>query len=463
MSKVTPDPLESCGIERFGARLRAGEVSAEDVTRAYLARIAAYDPGIGAFEFVADESALDSARAMDALLASGTDLGPLMGVPVAIKDIFAVDGMPTHAGTLLGVSDLIGGEGSFVRSLRRAGCVILGKTRTVEFALGITGVSRPRGTPWNPWDSQVQRLTGGSSSGSAAAVAAGLCAFAIGSDTGGSVRVPAALCGVAGLKTSWGLWPLDGVFPLAPHLDTIGYLARSAADIELIHHVLAEDAGADRSGTLDGLHLGLPDYCLQGLAPEVQAAFEAACATLEKNGARLTEVAVPQAAEREAYFPAVLPACLVAGLGKERYEAGHDRMDPIVGARSARGLKEPAWNVLRLEARRALAVQRAAALLRSVDAWICPSAVLTAPPVADLDDVERALEVTFRMGQNSQPMNYFGLCGATVPLPVPTGSLPVGLQVVCGAGEDAKAAGLARRIGALVGDAARPDIEPFRR
>ena len=227
MTVLPPDPLESGGIAEYGKRLRAGDIMAEASTVAYLDRIEALDPKLGAYEYVAGEQALKAARALDSLLAAGTDLGPLMGVPVAIKDLFAVEGMTTHAGSNLDLSDVIGVEGSFVKRLKRAGCVILGKTKTVEFALGTTGISKPRGTPWNPWDAKVHRVPGGSSSGSGVAAAASLCGFAISTDTGGSVRLPASFCGVFGLKTTVGLWPTDGVFPLPPDLDRI------AAAIEL--------------------------------------------------------------------------------------------------------------------------------------------------------------------------------------------------------------------------------------
>lgn len=176
------DPLAE-GIAPYGQRLRASETTAEDVTRAYLDRIAALDSDLGAYQHVANDTALAHARAIDALLKSGVDLGPLMGVPVAVKDLVAVDGMPTTAGSKLDVADLIGGEGRFVRKLKRLGCVVLGKTKTVEFAFGVTGASTPQGTPRNPSDADTPRLPGGSSAGSAVAMVAGLCGFAIGSDT----------------------------------------------------------------------------------------------------------------------------------------------------------------------------------------------------------------------------------------------------------------------------------------
>src|SRR5262249_24931221 len=159
--------------------------------------------------------------------------------PIAVKDVFAVAGMPTSAGSRLDVADLVGSEGTFVKRLKQAGCVILGKTKTVELAYGAAGINTIRGTPWNPWHPTVHRVPGGASSGSAVAVAAGLCAFATGTDTGGSVRLPAAFCGVFVLKTTAGLWPCDGVLPLSPALDSIGLLTRSAADASFAFAALA--------------------------------------------------------------------------------------------------------------------------------------------------------------------------------------------------------------------------------
>lgn len=255
MTLVT-DPLAD-GLARFAARFRSGEMTLEKATRAYLARIEALDERLSAYQHVAPEQALATACAMDTLRIAGTDLGPLMGVPASVKDLIVVDGMPTAAGTKLDVADLVGREGPSVARLKQGGCVILGKTKTVEFALGITGVSAPCGTPWNPSDAKTQRLPGGSSSGAGVATVAGLCAFAIGSDTGGSVRVPAALGGGFGLKTSVGLWSNAGGFPLAPHLDSIGLLTKSASDAAIAFAELTGEPPI-RPARLDALRFGEP-------------------------------------------------------------------------------------------------------------------------------------------------------------------------------------------------------------
>ena len=245
------------GLAGFARALRAGEITCVDALERYLTRIEQDEPRIGAFEHVATESARRTAVALDRLIGAGTDLGPLMGMPVAVKDIFAVEGMPTTAGSKVDVADLIGPEGSFVRRLRSAGCIIIGKSRTVEFALGSAGgVNRQRGTPRNPNDTEGHRVCGGSSSGSAAALAAGMCAFSIGSDTGGSVRIAAAFCGLVGFKPTTGLWPTAGVFPLCETLDTIGPLTHTVDDAALMFTALEGVAVPTRPVTR--LQFGLP-------------------------------------------------------------------------------------------------------------------------------------------------------------------------------------------------------------
>lgn len=417
------------GIAVFGRRLRDGKTTSEAAARAYLDRIEALDPILGAYQHVARDAALANARAVDHLLQSGVDLGPLMGVPVAVKDLFAVAGMPITAGSKLDVADLIGAEGSFVRKLKRLGCVVLGKTKTVEFAFGVTGASAPRGTPRNPHDRETARLPGGSSSGSAVAMAAGLCGFAIGSDTGGSVRIPAALCGVIGLKTTHGLWPTDGVFPLAPHLDTIGLLTRSAHDAAIAHAALC-DATPVAPTALAGLRLARPGaYFSRNLDPEVSRCFEQAIGRLSDAGCALTEVEVPDPSAREAYFPLVLAACLVAALGEERIRQGRGEMDPVVAKRTDAGLEAKAADLLRLERKRHDLQGIARARMCCIDAWISPTAAIVAPPVASLGDPALAMTLTLGMTQNSQPANYLDLCAATLPLQ--GGDAPVGLQLMC--------------------------------
>lgn len=461
MPVLDADPLAEGGIADFARAFRAGTITSEQATRAYLARIAALDGRLGAFQYVAAESALATACAIDTLRRAGTDLGPLMGLPVSVKDLFAVDGMPITAGSHMAVDDIAGPEGPLVRSLRRAGCVILGKTRTVEFALGITGVSTPRGTPVNPWDATTRRLPGGSSSGAGVAVAAGLCGLAIGSDTGGSVRAPAAFCGVFGLKTTPGVFATEGAVPLAPHLDTPGLLTRTAADAAIAFAALT-GTPAPQPRPAARLRLGVPDdYVFDDLDPAVAGAVTAALEAATAAGIGLVPVSLPGLREREEYFPAVLPACLIATLGRERFLAGRDRMDPIVARRAAHGLEVTAAAVMALEARRTRTRRQAATALAGLDGWVSPTTTVPAPPVAALDDPDRALALALGMTRNTQPANYFGVPAVTLPLPRPAGALPVGVQVVGYEHGDADVLAIALALEAILGTGGSPDLSGF--
>ncbi|WP_029031768.1 amidase [Salinarimonas rosea] len=458
MPNVPADPLNGMSLADFGAALRAGRTTSEAVTQAYLARINALDPRLGAYQHVAAASTLASARAIDALLAAGHDLGPLMGVPVAIKDLFAVSGMPTTAGSRLDVADLVGAEGSLVHRLKEAGCIVLGKVKTVEFALGITGVSAPHGTPVNPWDLDTPRVPGGSSSGSAVAVAAGLCAFALGSDTGGSVRVPAALCGVFGLKTSPGVLATDGAFPLAPHLDTPGWLTRSAADAALVHAAVLGIA-PPRPVDLAGLRIATPaDYFFDDLDPAVSAAVAGAMERLRAAGAHLQPVPFPEAAERERYFPVALPACLAASLGRARIEADAGLMDPVIARRALSGLEVRAADYLAAEARRAAHRREALARFAPFDVVLAPTTATVAPTIAALEDVDVGLAYAMQMTRNTQPGNYLDLCASSLPLPVAPGSLPVGLQLMAPPLAESRLLGASLAVETLLGSPALPRL-----
>ena len=209
----TTDDLFADGIEPWAMRVREGSLSFVQTVQSCLQRVID-NQSLDAFECLDAERALGTAAALDALLAQGIDLGPMMGLPMGVKDIMAVEGLPTTNGSNADTADLTGREGTLVRRLRMAGLVTLGKTRTVEFALGATGVNESRGTPWNPVDRTVHRIPGGSSSGSAVATASGMVGMALGSDTGGSIRIPACFTGIVGYKSSVGIWPLDGIFSL---------------------------------------------------------------------------------------------------------------------------------------------------------------------------------------------------------------------------------------------------------
>ena len=462
MTDLAPDPIETGGIAGFGARIRQREVTVEQALSTYLARIEALDPRLGAFEHVANSQALNAARAVDRTISSGTDMGPLMGVPVVLKDLIAVQGMPTTAGSNVDVSQAIGPEGSFVRKMRDAGCIILGKTKTVEFARGAAGINNIRGTPWNPWDASVHRIPGGSSCGSAVAIAAGLCGIAIGTDTGGSVRGPAAFCGAFGLKPTIGLWPIDGVFPNSPTFDTIGPMTRTAADGAIVYSALTGEAVPSLS-SFQGLRIGKPaNHFFDDLEPEVAACVEAAFGVFRDGGAEIVPVDVPEVAEREYILNAICAAECIAGIGSQRFQTEKDAMDPITVARTAPGLDVSAVDYIQALRRCRELAEIFAKRFKGFDAWITPTATMTAPSVAQVTDLTTGLQLEARLGLNTHPVSFFGLCSTTSPIQHLIGAnLPIGLQIICAGGADTKALSIARALEELIGPPPKPDLLAF--
>jgi len=474
MSRLPDDPIAPLGLEGFAKGFRRGEITSEAATRAYLDRIEALDPKLGAYEYVAAEQAVKTAQAMDRLREAGVDLGPLMGLPISVKDLLVVEGMPTTAGSRLELEDIMGREeGSFVRALKRAGCVILGKTKMVEFALGITGVSESRGTPWNPWDASSHRLPGGSSSGAGVAMAAGLCALAIGSDTGGSVRVPAALNGTFGLKTTFGCWANDGSMALAPHLDTIGLLTASARDAAVAFAAINRALGLPeedprcqlpRPARLAGLRLGRPEnYFFDDLAAEVASASDAALKQIAEAGALIEGVEVPEAPEREEYFPVSLPVSLLATLGRERFLAERHLIDPVIALRIESAFEVRASDHIALEYKREKSIARVRERFTGFDAWVSPTTASAALAVDDLADAKVGLSFALSMTRNTQPANYLELCGSSLPLPREEGDLPLGFQVMCPGGAEVQLLSISLALEELFGKGRLPDMEAYLR
>lgn len=446
MSAIPENPLLNQNLTNFYHSFRNGTLSSEAITQIYLKRIKALDPELGAYEYVATEQALQTARAMDQLRIAGVDLGPLMGVPISIKDVFNIQGLPAPTvGSKVDLSTVFDmqTEGHFIKALRAAGCVILGQTKTVEFCLGITGVSAPRGTPKNPHDPDTHRIPGGSSSGSAVAVAAGLCAFAIGTDTGGSVRVPAAFNGVFGLKTSHGIWPTDGVFPLDSKLDSIGLLTRTAADAQTAYHAINRslygytyqaDSPAIKTNRL---LFGKPEnYFFDGLSETVQKFINKALNKLADADITINSCQIPGAEKREQYFPVSLPTELLAFLGKDFFQKNKQMIDPIIAARIESAIQNQTLDFITLEKERQKAIVTAIESFQGYDAWITPTTADVAPPLDEFNDSKLAMKHALGMTRNSQPANYLDLCGVSIP--VESSGLPVGLQLMAPAGHESR-------------------------
>lgn len=459
MKTLPPNPFAKLSLAEFGARLRKGVVTCEATTAVLLDRIDLLNPKLNAFHFVARKAALAAAREIDRQLKDGTDLGLLMGVPVAVKDLYVVDGMPTNAGSSLDVRNVTPPEGSFVKALKRSGCIILGKTRTSEFALG--GINFKHPVPWNPCDPAIHRMPGGSSHGSAVAMAAGLCAFSAGTDTGGSVRLPAALCGVVGHKFSSRGFSLDGIFPLSPTLDSVGTFSASVADAALIYTALTGKA-VPAAPLPRQLKFGKPqEVFFDDLDAEVAQRVNAALAALTKAGAQITDISVPEIAEFDAVFGGIVPGELVDILGRERIEKSRELFDAIAQSRVIAAVNYPPQRLADARKRQSELRDLVRAKMGNLDGWVGPATPMVPGPLKDHFTLMPALEWNKRALRNTRIGNVFEQCGLSLPLPATAGGLPVGLQIVCNAMEDAKLLSLSAAAEAVLGRATRPDMTSF--
>jgi aspartyl-tRNA(Asn)/glutamyl-tRNA(Gln) amidotransferase subunit A len=304
--------LAFAGISEIGELFRTGKLSPLELTRFLLDRIDSLNPKLNAYLAVDHDGAIKAATSAESALChkkkakSRQDLGPFHGIPISLKDNIYTQGLRTTAGSEILRNFVPPHDAAVVTALKKAGAVILGKTNLHEFAYGVTTVNPHYGPARNPWD--LRRITGGSSGGSAAALAAGLCYGSIGTDTGGSVRVPSSLCGVVGLKPGIGRVSTDGVIPLSPTLDFVGPLTRTVRDTALLFSAISSKIKNERiaspghfsSARKRRIRLGIPkEFFFDVLSPEVNTAFHASLGVLERRGAKLINVSVPLLAETE--------------------------------------------------------------------------------------------------------------------------------------------------------------------
>jgi len=432
----------------LAADLAAGRTSSRALIEAALARIA--EPsGEGARSFVAvyADSARAAADAQDRLRKAGYVASPLAGLPVSIKDLFDVAGERTLAGSkALDDQPPAERDAPVVARLRAAGAVLIGRTNMTEFAFSGVGINPHYGTPGNPYDRRL--IPGGSSSGAAVSVGDGAAIVAIGSDTGGSVRIPAALCGIVGFKPTQKRIPRDGVVPLSTTLDSIGPLANSVACCAIADAVMAGEAPtAPIALPVEGLRLGvLQGFVMEGLAPEVASAFADACAGLSRAGARVTDLALTEIDE--------IPA-INAGGGFAPIEAyawhrpllarrGAD-YDPRVRTRIERAAAMTAADYVDLCAARADLIARIAPRTAAFDALLMPTVAITAPPIAAFERDEDYRHLNALILRNPSVINFLDRCAVTLPVQ-PAGAPPVGLTVIGEHGADRRLLALARGI-----------------
>jgi aspartyl-tRNA(Asn)/glutamyl-tRNA(Gln) amidotransferase subunit A len=424
------DDLTALDLVTAGHRLRSGALTSVALTEACLALIAARNEELRAFITVTADSALAAARAADRELHDGHDRGPLQGIPISLKDLIDVAGVPTTAASRVTGDRPAPSDAIVTSRLKAAGAVLVGKTNLHEFALGTTSEETAFGAVRNPHDSA--RSAGGSSGGSPVSVVTGMSLATVGTDTGGSIRIPSAACGLVGFKPAFGEVPCDGVVPLSTTLDHVGPLARTVADAAAMFHVLARSA--PRSPVVrkpKTVRLGrLRGYFEGRLEPAVRTGYERALESIERAGVAVSDVNVAHAADTAAIYLGILLA-EAAAYHAATLEQCPELYSPPVRIRLEMGRYILAEDYLR--ARRGQEVLRRDidAALADVDALVLPGMSIVAPPLGEetvaIDDV--AEPVRALMLRLTQTFNVSGHPAIVLPCGTP-GSLPISLQLV---------------------------------
>jgi aspartyl-tRNA(Asn)/glutamyl-tRNA(Gln) amidotransferase subunit A len=437
---MTLDPFAS--LVEVSAALARGEVTAQSLAAFYLDRIRRTNAKLNAFVDVDEVLALRYARAADERRASGLRSGPLDGVPVALKDLLELEGFRTGVGSAPWKERRSTTTAAVVRHLLAAGMVPLGKTQMVEFAFGTWGTNPHLGTPWNPWDLATHRVPGGSSSGSGVAVAAGLAPAAIGSDTGGSVRIPAALNGITGLKTSGGLVSTEGAFPLSQTLDTIGPMTRSAEDAALLCCAMLGvgseaarpfAAAASPGESLAGIRIAVLPAAQYPIAvePAVATAVDEAQRVLRALGAVVVERRFPFAFDDLIRRNGQLTAAEAYAVHRATIEDERLAIGAAVRRRVLGGKTISATDYIDALAHRRAACAQWIEWMRDCDALLTPTVPMAACPVEAVDETVTPLASFTRAG------NYLNTCALSLPAGLSDAGLPVGLQLLARPGLDA--------------------------
>ncbi|HEY2456503.1 MAG TPA: amidase [Candidatus Acidoferrum sp.] len=474
---MVDEKVAYASIAEIGRLYRQGKLSPVELTRFILARIERLNPKLNAYLEISGDMALQQAKFAERVLSSrkksGRDLAALHGIPISLKDNIYTKGIPTTGGSAILRDFVPTQDAPVVTTLKNAGAVIVGKTNLHEFAYGTTSNNPHYGPVKNPWD--LSRIAGGSSGGSAAALAAGLCFGSVGTDTGGSIRIPASLCGVVGLKPGLGRVSTDRVIPLSTTLDVVGPLARSVADAALIFDaILGGTKSISKHRPLRGVgsrknrkwRLGIPkEFFLDVLDPEVRKAFDQAVQLLKKAGAQIMPVSIPLLAETEdagnqiAWAEATLYHQDMGWYPQRAGEYGED-----VRTRIEMGAKVTAVSYLRALELREKFITAFEQTIESNDlnALVAPTTAIAATRIGEESVSLGGKEYLTRalLLRLNRPANLAGLPAISVPNGRTSGGLPIGLQFIAGATGEAMLLELAAEFERIrPSDNARPTLE----
>ncbi|EYD72784.1 amidase [Limimaricola hongkongensis] len=445
-------------LEHIARGLRDGTLSAAALMAEATARHAATEDRLNAYKCWDGARAARQAGAIDTLIATGADLGPMMGLPVSVKDLYGVPGLPVFAGTDTEFPKEWRRAGPLVRRLLDQLCVVTGKTHTVEFAFGGLGTNPHWGAPVNPWSAPgAPRAAGGSSSGAGVSLAQGSALAALGTDTAGSVRIPASFTGQTALKTTHGRWSGDGIVPLSPSMDTPGLLARTVADLAYLFAAV-EGRARVAPRAPGGLRIGIvTNLVWDDIDPVIAETTRAAIARLERAGARLVEVELP-------HLDRVLDIFRRGGLGAPELRGfleGHfperiARLDPAVRVRVDQACEITAADYLQRRETLSESGRAAARAFEGIDLMVTPTVPISAPLLADLDDPETYRHSNMMALRNTAIVNLLGWCALTLPTGLDGNGIPTGLQIIAPPHEEERL--LAAGLGAEAVLGAAPEL-----
>ena len=417
-------------IREAAHALRSRQISCLELTNRCLDQIAKLNPRLNAFITVTDEIARRRASELDTDLANGVDHGPLHGIPIAHKDLIGTRGIRTTSGSKLFAEYVPASDAPVVERLNRAGCVMIGKTGLHEIAYGITSENPHYGIIRNPRD--VERSPGGSSGGSGAAVAADMAFMATGTDTGGSIRIPASFCGVVGLKPTYGAVDRSGIQPLGFSLDHVGPLTRTVPDARLTYQAMVRDQfGRPAPANIRSIRIGLPEnFYVSGVDPEVKRAVENAAGVAQQLGAQLRPVRVPDVEALNAAGRVILLA--ESSALYEPYWGRREDFGADVLALLDQGRLVPATDYVNAQRLRSVLLKEFHALFRSIDCLFTPTTPTTAPRIGQ-NQVEldgQMIDTRLAATQFVRGMNVLGFPALSVPCGTSAASLPIGLQII---------------------------------
>jgi len=434
--------VEGITIAEAADGLRNGSLSPVELTELSLQQIAKWNPSINAFITVTEKEARRDARQAEELIRRGEYLGSLHGIPIALKDLFETAGIRTTGGSKILANNVPSTDAVVVRMLREQGAVIIGKTNLHEWAVGATNINPHYGPTRNPWN--LNMVPGGSSGGSAAALAARMCLGALGTDTGGSIRIPASACGVVGLKPTHGLVSLTGVMPFSWSLDHAGPMALNVEDCAILLDAISgydpEDPESVRRpnvggkyrdsihDTLDRLRIAVPrNHFFDSIPEEIHRTVHDAIKILEKSGAHVSEVSYPNIEEDERAGTIIR---LAEGatihhqdLVERKAEIGSDVVD-----RLERGLRVPVMEYVLAKRIQAKKIRLRSRIFEEFDILVTPTLPIEPPPILGTDSVQAAGELT----KFTSAFNLAGLPAISIPCGLSRNGLPIGLQLVAG-------------------------------